>query len=330
MAAPLNHEKTLFDPTEIESYLKDSNTPQNINSIRAQLKQFVDQHKESTNPFVLITSGGTTVPLEKNTVRFIDNFSGGTRGSASCEYFLQKECQVIFLQRKGSISPFIRHISKYLDVNLFSSLTLESDKKIDTKISMTLDDDHKNALAIQNAFANYHKNVKQSNKLLVLNFVSVDEYFHMTMECCKALNTVCFNTILYFAAAVSDFYIPSTQMETDKIQSSNGPLTLVLQNTPKLLGYFKKLCGETCTMVSFKLETKDDTKFLFEKARNAIRKYSSDLVVSNKLHTRKTEVWIVTQKTEKHVQLKDHKCVEIEEAIIDYILQHFTARMTNV
>ena len=37
------------------------------------------------NPF-LFQSGGTTVPLEGSTVRFIDNFSIGTRGSASAEY----------------------------------------------------------------------------------------------------------------------------------------------------------------------------------------------------------------------------------------------------
>ena len=36
-------------------------------------------------PVVLVTSGGTTVPLEKNTVRFIDNFSRGERGAASAE-----------------------------------------------------------------------------------------------------------------------------------------------------------------------------------------------------------------------------------------------------
>ena len=37
---------------------------------------------------VLVTSGGTTVPFERNTVRFIDNFSAGTRGSSSAEHFL--------------------------------------------------------------------------------------------------------------------------------------------------------------------------------------------------------------------------------------------------
>jgi phosphopantothenate-cysteine ligase len=40
----------------------------------------------SPKPIVLVTSGGTTVPLEKNTVRFIDNFSTGDRGSTSAEY----------------------------------------------------------------------------------------------------------------------------------------------------------------------------------------------------------------------------------------------------
>ena len=42
----------------------------------------------STN--ILLTnclqSGGTTVPVERNTVRFLDNFSSGQRGAASAEY----------------------------------------------------------------------------------------------------------------------------------------------------------------------------------------------------------------------------------------------------
>jgi hypothetical protein len=37
---------------------------------------------DSTKPLVCVTSGGTLVPLEKNMVRFIDNFSKGTDFSA--------------------------------------------------------------------------------------------------------------------------------------------------------------------------------------------------------------------------------------------------------
>lgn len=42
-----------------------------------------------SRPLVVVTSGGTTVPLERNCVRFIDNFSKGTRGALSAEQFLQ-------------------------------------------------------------------------------------------------------------------------------------------------------------------------------------------------------------------------------------------------
>lgn len=44
---------------------------------------------ELQRPIVCVTSGGTTVPLEKRCIRFIDNFSGGTRGALSTEYFLE-------------------------------------------------------------------------------------------------------------------------------------------------------------------------------------------------------------------------------------------------
>lgn len=46
-----------------------------------------------------LQSGGTTVPMEHNTVRFVDNFSAGSRGSASVEYFLKAGYAVIFLNR---------------------------------------------------------------------------------------------------------------------------------------------------------------------------------------------------------------------------------------
>lgn len=56
-------------------------------------------------------SGGTTVPLEHNTVRFVDNFSAGTRGSASAEYFLDHGYAVIFMHRLKSLEPFTRHFT---------------------------------------------------------------------------------------------------------------------------------------------------------------------------------------------------------------------------
>lgn len=40
---------------------------------------------EKPRRIVLVTSGGTTVPLEQRCVRYIDNFSSGHRGAASAE-----------------------------------------------------------------------------------------------------------------------------------------------------------------------------------------------------------------------------------------------------
>merc|ERR1711942_89987 len=86
-----------------------------VESERRRLDEFLtlpenclDDH--SHLKLVLITSGGTTIPLEKNTVRFLDNFSTGSRGASSAEYFLQKDYLVVFLHRRSSLKPFSRRI----------------------------------------------------------------------------------------------------------------------------------------------------------------------------------------------------------------------------
>jgi phosphopantothenate-cysteine ligase len=56
---------------------------------------------------VCITSGGTSVPIERNTVRTIENFSSGERGAKSAEYFLKRGYKVVFLMRKYSKQPFL-------------------------------------------------------------------------------------------------------------------------------------------------------------------------------------------------------------------------------
>lgn len=62
---------------------------------------------------VLVTSGGTSVPLEKNTVRSIENFSTGTRGAISVEHFLMNcdRVNVIYFHRNGCKRPFVSRIN---------------------------------------------------------------------------------------------------------------------------------------------------------------------------------------------------------------------------
>lgn len=58
--------------------------------LSSEVEEFVARHSGSgcERPIVCVTSGGTTVPLERNCVRFIDNFSKGNRGAASVEEFI--------------------------------------------------------------------------------------------------------------------------------------------------------------------------------------------------------------------------------------------------
>lgn len=49
------------------------------------MDEFVRENVNRGVPLAFVTSGGTAVPLEKHTVRFIDNFSTGTRGAKCTE-----------------------------------------------------------------------------------------------------------------------------------------------------------------------------------------------------------------------------------------------------
>ena len=57
--------------------------------LAAFLRRLEEAPGRLSRPVVVVTSGGTTVPLERQCVRFIDNFSAGTRGALSAEEFLE-------------------------------------------------------------------------------------------------------------------------------------------------------------------------------------------------------------------------------------------------
>lgn len=92
---------------------------------------FIAQHQnDGTHPVVLVSSGGTTVPLERRMVRFLDNFSGGTRGAISAEYFLRAGAAVIFLHRQYSLRPFSRHY-RHADETILEMFEIKVDDKQD-------------------------------------------------------------------------------------------------------------------------------------------------------------------------------------------------------
>ncbi|GAA5968736.1 hypothetical protein JCM11641_000714 [Rhodosporidiobolus odoratus] len=95
-----------------EDFFNQQPPPPGLDKHLEDVHRFVKDNLKHGRKVVLITSGGTTVPLEHNVVRFLDNFSAGTRGASSAEHFLRTgQYAVIFLHRQHSLQPFSRHYS---------------------------------------------------------------------------------------------------------------------------------------------------------------------------------------------------------------------------
>lgn len=263
---------------------------------------------------VLVTSGGTTIPLEEKTVRFIDNFSMGTRGSASTEYFLDKSYAVIFLYRKKTLKPFERNFN-YVS---FLDLLEYADETHDTfKFSTDSNTDFSKS-KFKKIYDDY-KRVKEKNLLLKVDFITLVEYLCLLEYTCKEMSLLGKDALMYLAAAVSDFYLPKSEMPKHKIQSNNEGLTINLKPVPKLLGKLKAEWCPRAFVVSFKLET--DINILTTKVRKSLDRYKQDLVIGNLLEDRKNNVMIMQSNGEvKEVNLHDSN-KEIEELIVLYLTE---------
>ena len=63
--------------------------PTDATHVREQLQAFCAPLRGTDRRVAVVTSGGTTVPLERNCVRFVDNFSSGRRGAISTAELLK-------------------------------------------------------------------------------------------------------------------------------------------------------------------------------------------------------------------------------------------------
>ena len=242
-------------------------------SLDQRLERFVARSSApgSTRRVVLITSGGTTVPLEKNCVRSIDNFSSGTRGAWSCEEFLEnhEEYDVLFLTRGGSAQPFVSD---------FQEVLFSVDHREDPVYLHG---------CVEKAMAHCH-----GPRFLRVEFTTVFEYLHLVRLISKHLKPLGRRVMVYLAAAVSDFYVPETRLPVNKIQSrAEDSMHIGLEKTPKALGVVRHIWLPEAFVVSFKLET--DESILIDKARAAVAAYNVDCVVANLLQTRKELVQLV-------------------------------------
>ncbi|KAE8982863.1 hypothetical protein PF005_g22697 [Phytophthora fragariae] len=301
------------DQRRTEEYFVDTTAPKWGDERREQVEAFLDHHRVVGKCVAVVTSGGTTVPLERNTVRFLDNFSTGSRGAASVEYLLGLGYAVIYVHRPGSIAPFARHLQRAtcssLDVDFLEHLDVRGEE-----IRLLVED----PAAKKKVVGAVHKlrTVRAANTLLALPFTSVDDYFFVLRMVATCVAPWKERALFLLAAAVSDFYIPQQDLSVHKIQSRAGPLELTLQQVPKMLGVLRHTWAPQSFVVSFKLET--DWDILRKKAKQAIAKYAMHLVVANELHSRFDEMLLVTDKDERAItRAKDE--ADIEAALMEAV-----------
>jgi phosphopantothenate---cysteine ligase (ATP) len=282
----------VLDPAN--EYFKHNPKPKQLAKLEPLAQEFIQYHID-THPdrrIAIVTSGGTTVPLEKQTVRFIDNFSAGTRGATSAEYFLQAGYAVIFLHRQYSLLPYSRHYSH--STNCFLDFMDESE---DGRVIVANEYQEKMRRVLEQ-----YQHAKRNRLLLLLPYTTVTEYLFALRSLATLTQPLGPRTLFYLAAAVSDFFIPGDRLEEHKIQSrdtSNGQgsskkLVIDLDPVPKFLKTLVEAWAPKDSMVvSFKLET--DPNLLVKKAEESLNRYQHDVVIGNLLTTRKWEVVFITR-----------------------------------
>ncbi|KAF2691692.1 phosphopantothenate-cysteine ligase-like protein [Lentithecium fluviatile CBS 122367] len=297
-------------------YFSNEPPPKDIKVTITLAREFIHRHGDESRRVVLVTSGGTTVPLETNTVRYIDNFSAGTRGATSAEYFLQHGYAVIFLHRQFSLLPFSRHYSH--NTRSFLDFMVEEDGRV------VVDGQHQEDM--RDVLRQYTQ-VKREGRLLILSFVTITEYLWDLREVAKLMRPLGPKAMFYLAAAVSDFFVPQDRMVEHKIQSneefsanSGGDgevqppsartegrkLVIDLEPVPKFLKQLVDGWAPEGMIVSFKLET--DPSILVKKAQYSLEKYAHHLVIGNLLMTRKWEVvFVSTWEAEKWIRVPQHR-----------------------
>ncbi|KAK5663202.1 hypothetical protein OQA88_6620 [Cercophora sp. LCS_1] len=294
-----------------DHYFSANPPPKDLEKHVALAREFIDYHATAGRRLVLVTSGGTTVPLEKQTVRFIDNFSAGTRGATSAEYFLEAGYAVLFLHRQFSLLPFSRHYSHATDC------FLDFLREGPGGSVVARDEDAAKMLDVLRKY----RDAKDRHMLLALPFVSISDYLHELRSISNLMRPLGRLGLLYLAAAVSDFFVPPDRMSEHKIQSTDAAdsvaakkaaqeeeetfdnfdssprvprskrLVVDLDPVPKFLKNLVEGWSPEGMIVSFKLET--DPKILVHKARYSLDRYQHHLVIGNLLSTRKWEVVFV-------------------------------------
>jgi len=260
------------------------------------------------------------VPLERNTVRYLDNFSGGGRGSASAEYFIEHGYAVLFLYRRHSLQPYGRHFllhkqNNFLDYLVYNERT--------SNVEVCSEYARKTAEVIKK-----YEKAKEENFLLKVVFQTIHEYLFLLKAASQSLQRNFNKALIYSSAAVSDFYLPYSKMAEHKIQSSSGGgggLDLHLEPVPKMLGPLCSDWAPQAFVVSFKLET--DQSLLASKVFASLHRYGHQLVIGNMLQSYKDTITIFPKGSDKDASLiktvsRSKEEIERDDDIENGLIEH--------
>jgi len=229
---------------------------------------------------VLITGGGTSVPLEKKTVRSIENFSTGGRASRLAEGWLSTSGRsdrilVVSLQRRGAVQ--------------IGGQAMQSALHWD---GVGTPDEVEARIAAVAAGLRFRAAARASCRWHPVYFDSVHEYLRLLEELAVELEAAKRGQYaIVLAAAVSDFYVEDVADEKIQSRGSSG-LDLHLVATPKAVRPLVDEWAPSAFVVTFKLETASEA-FLLEKARRALDEYGHGLVIANLLQSYTHRVHLV-------------------------------------
>ncbi|KAG8833200.1 hypothetical protein FRC17_011148 [Serendipita sp. 399] len=338
MASTLN---TYSQPFSAEQYFSTQPRPPHLDDILQGVRDFVETSRQRGRRIALVTSGGTTVPLElnvcvidldfrrttlnKHSIEFAfsitsllvsiwiticawlpnlnvdSNYRHRTRGATSAEYFLENGYAVIFLHRQFSQQPFLRHYSHSTNPFL-DFLTIEN------STCSGSDSDQSTPVITVNPPAEGFP--------LLLRVLRADKQVKQD----GTLHTVTFVTIndyLFLLRGIAGILGSGEGHGQDTLYYLAAAVSDFFLPRQKLSEH-KIQSGKGSLLIEMDQVPKilkplvdewtpkgyileTDPLLLVPKARAALERYGHQLVIGNELHTRKYEVVFVERKTERQI-----------------------------
>ncbi|UWX11240.1 CRPV-131 [Crowpox virus] len=306
------------------------------------IKNWIKIQYDKKRKVVLVASGGTRVSLEKNPVRFLENFSTGMRGAISVEKFIASGYAVCFLHRDSSLFPWSRNLPsgralldmfkvKKISEECEDSSSKSSQSERPSQEVFSLKDEDTNSTMVDGLKS--YKKAMDDEMLLVIDFTCLYEYLKLLQYISESLSLMGEDAMIYLATAVSDFYIPYEDMPEHKMESEGDEIMIKMKTVPKMLSHLVDEWAPNAFVVSFKLETNDS--IVVSKARDALNKYKHHVVIANLMKDRRTNVIIITKDSEHNLVLYEKEKLDgkvIEDKIINslirlhynFIVKHYT------